>query len=248
MKRTTMDGWVLGLQVWALLIGGGCSKGTSATAENVKSSGAGQPCPASEAMVSDGESSGNQLNLIKGRNGRWYTFVDGAGSTVTPTAGSQGGTFTMAPGGVNGSLFAAHMTGQIGHSGAAHAGMGFDFADREASYDALGYQGLSFWAKKGPGSSPHVRLNVPDRNTDPRGKVCTVCFNDFGLDLTLTDDWARYVVSFSGIKPIEGWGSPRPAVVDSSKIYGLKFQVNEPGAAYDVWVDEVEFTGCAGPR
>ncbi len=250
-KQRMTDAWWLAAPLSVLVLSGGCNPATSGTSlatspdsANAKSSEEARPCPASEAMISDGEVSGNQVNVTKGRSGSWYTFIDSRGSTVTPSAASDGATFTMAPGGANGSKFAAHMTGQIGQGDAVCAGMGFNFLARGGTYDGTAYEGVSFWAKKGPGSTARVRLNVADANTDPRGKVCSACFNDFGLDLTLNDEWTRYVVPYVRVTQIDGWGSPRPAALDVSKLYGLKFQVSEAGAAYDVWVDEVRFTGC----
>ena len=43
---------------------------------------------------------------------------------------------------------------------------------------------------------------------------------------------------------LAGWGAPHPASLDATKIYGVQWQVNSPGASYDVWVDDVQFTGC----
>jgi endoglucanase len=150
----------------------------------------------------------------------------------------------MAPGGALDTKYAAHMTGQVGTADTVYAGMGFNFVDPKGTYDATAYKGVSFWAKKGPGSTSKVRLKVPDTNTDPDGKVCTQCFNDFGMDLTLTEQWTQYVVPYMAMSQMKGWGSPHTAGVDSSKIYGMQFQVNEPGAAFDIWVDEIQFTGC----
>jgi len=245
MKRTmSADFWVLGLAVSALVIGSGCKKRISATSDDVKNSAEGKACPAAEGMISDGEANSNQVNPIKGRGGYWYTFVDSNGSTITPTAGSQGGTFAMSPGGANGSKYAAHMSGQIGTADTVYAGMGLNFVDPKGTYDATAYKGVSFWAKKGPGSNAKVRLKVPDSNTDPEGKVCKECFNDFGMDLMLTEEWTQYVVPYIAMTQLKGWGSPHTPGVDSSKVYGLQFQVNDKGVPYDIWVDDIEFTGC----
>ena len=226
MKRTiSTDALVIGLAISALVIGSGCRKKINATSEDTKNSPEGKQCPASEGMISDGEANSNQVNPIKGRGGYWYTFVDSNGSTITPTAGSQGGTFAMSPGGANGTKYAAHMTGQVGGG------------------DTV-YEGISFWAKIGPGSTPNVRLKVPDTNTDPEGKVCKECFNDFGMDLHLTEQWTQYVVPYIAMTQLKGWGSPHTPGVDSSQIYGVQWQVNDKGAPYDVWVDEIQFTGC----
>jgi endoglucanase len=245
MKRTiSTDAWLIGLAVSALVVGSGCRKRIDITSEETKNSAEGKACPASVGIISDGESNSNQVNTIKGRGGYWYTFVDDKGSTITPTAGSQGGTFTMAPGGANGSKYAAHMTGQIGGADIVYAGMALNFVDPKGTYDATAYKGISFWAKKGPGSTGNVRLKVPDSNTDPDGKVCTACFNDFGKDLQLTEAWTQYVIPYVAMSQIKGWGAPHTAGIDSSQVYGIQFQVNEKGAPFDIWVDDIQFTGC----
>ena len=33
-------------------------------------------------------------------------------------------------------------------------------------------------------------------------------------------------------------------MVKPHKLYGLQWQVNKPGASFDIWVDDVEFIGC----
>lgn len=243
-KRITTDVLVFGLAALALVVGSGCRKRISVTSDEVKNSPEGKACPASEGMISDGEANSNQVNAVKGRGGYWYTFVDKNGSSITPTSGDQGGTFTMTPGGANGTKFAAHMTGQVGMADTVYAGMGLNFLEPKGPYDATAYKGISFWAKKGPGSTSKVRLKVPDTNTDPDGKVCKECYNDFGVDLNLTDQWTQYVVPYIGMTQMKDWGNPRMPGVDSSRIYGMQFQVNEKGAPFDVWVDEIQFTGC----
>jgi len=198
-------------------------------------------CPA-DYSIDDAEDGNNQVTKQKGRNGYWYTFLDKAGSTITPPIQTK---FLMSPGGANGSTNAARMMGKMATTGdPLFAGMGFSLTDPKAPYDASAYTGVSFYAKVAKGATKSVRLKVPDLNTDPAGKVCTECFNDFGADLTLTEQWQKYAISFASMKQMEGWGSPHPASIDKSKIYGLQWQVTQPGAAYDVWIDGVQFTGC----
>jgi endoglucanase len=198
-------------------------------------------CP-QDFVLDDAEDNNNQLVIQKGRNGYWYTFVDKAGTTITPPTQMA---FMMSASGANGSQHSAHMMGKVAGAGAPlFAGLGFSFTDPKAAYDATAFSGVSFYAKMGPGSTATVRLKVPDANTDPVGKVCSECFNDFGADLTLTDQWKRYTVPFATMKQMDGWGAPHPASIDRSKIYGLQWQVAEQGASYDVWVDNVQFTGC----
>jgi len=222
---------------------GGCRKRVNPVSQEVRESPEGRACPPGEGMISDAEANSNQTNPIKGRGGYWYTFVDTAGSTVTPTAGSLGGTFTMTPGGANGTKFAARMQGSIGGGDIVYAGMGLNFVDPKGQYDASAYKGISFWAKKGAGTG-NIRLKVPDKNTDPDGKVCSECFNDFGMDLALTEQWQQYTIPFASMKQMKGWGNPLKSEIDPKTIYGMQFQVNEKGQTFDVWIDEIQFTGC----
>jgi endoglucanase len=229
---------------------GGAGAATGGAASTASPSGPPAPGPTTvpdkdctgDYVIDDAEDNNNQVLLQKGRNGYWYTFLDKAGSTITPPLQSK---FLMSPAGANGSTHAARMMGKVAGSGAPlFAGMGFSFTDPKAPYDASAFTGVSFYAKIGPGSSANVRLKVPDVNTDPAGKACTECFNDFGADLTLTDQWKRYTVPFATMKQMDGWGAPHPASIDKSKLFALQWQVTDQGASYDVWVDNVQFTGC----
>jgi hypothetical protein len=204
----------------------------------------GRACPAAIGMISDVESN-NKTNFIQGRGGYWYTFLDtkdNGGSDVWPLSGALGGTFEMSDGGADGTAHHARMKGTIGQSDVVYAGMGLNFVDPKGAYDASKYGGIAFWAKKNPGSTDHVRLKLPDTQTDPDGKRCKQCFNDHGLDLTLFDQWTLYTVPFSILKQ-EDWG-PKDNGVDASGIYGIQFQVNEKGAPFDISVDQIHFTGC----
>jgi endoglucanase len=237
--------------ILAVLIGltaslGGCKKKVIVTGADVKNSPEGRACPKDIGLIADGENNSNQIADIQNRGGYWYTFVDDAGSTVVPEAGKNGGTFQMTPGGANGTKFAAHMTGTVAGGSAVYVGMGFNFVDPKGQYDASKYKGISFFAKKGPGSADKVKLKVPDVATDPDGKICTECFNDFGMDLTLNDEWTQYTIPFTSMKQDKTWGKPHTDGIDPSKIYGVQFQFNQPGVAFDMWLDEIEFTGCGG--
>ncbi|HEX7669371.1 MAG TPA: hypothetical protein VF395_07310 [Polyangiaceae bacterium] len=224
-------------------VAGGCiPRKAAGTSPGAVDSADGKACP--DGLIDDGEDTNNQSVVQKGRGGYWYTFADKTGGTsVTPTAGDLGGVFTMAAGGAQASAFSARMTGKIGAGNVVFAGMGLNFTDPKGPYDASAYRAITFWAKRGEGTGK-VRLKVPSPDTDPDGKVCTECFNDFGADLELTTEWAKYVVPFSAMKQMSGWGSPRPAAITPSKLYGVQFQVNAPGASFDVWVDDLQFTGC----
>jgi len=232
--------------IMSLTLGlGACKKRVAVTGAEVKNSDEGRACPKDVGLISDGETNSNQIADIQGRGGYWYTFLDDAGSTVVPEAGKNGGTFQMTPGGADGSKFAAHMSGKVGGGGTVYAGMGLNFVDPKGTYDASKYKGIRFKAKIGPGSTGNVRLKVPDNQTDPEGKICKECFNDFGLDLPLTEQWQEFTIPFTSMKQIKSWGS-KFGGINPQQLYGMQWQVNEPGATFDVWIDDIAFTGCGG--
>ena len=74
--------------------------------------------------------------------------------------------------------------------------------------------------------------------------MCTECFNDFGTDLTFDRNVDKVHDSVRQDVPDEGWGAPLKPSIDKSKLYGMQWQFNNPGQNYDLWVDDVSFTGC----
>ncbi len=129
MRTLSMNVWICGLSLSALVLGSGCVKRVDPTAAETKNSPEGKACPPTEGIISDAENNSNQINTIKGRGGYWYTFVDSNGSSISPTAGSQGGTFAMTAGGANGSEYAARKTGVVGTADTVYAGMAMNFVD-----------------------------------------------------------------------------------------------------------------------
>jgi endoglucanase len=204
----------------------------------------GAPC-GPEALIEDGEDANNQVIVQDGRAGYIYTYMDAEGTTITPKAGSDGGVFEMTAGGVNGSKYALHMNGTVAKAPIVYAGMGLNLTDPKDTYDGSKYKGVSFYAKRGPNGSRKVRFKIPDANTDPDGQQCTACYNDFGLEIKLSDEWEKFTIPFDKLKQEPGWGSPRPGTVAFEKMYAIQWQVKYPGE-YDVWVDDVAFTGCEG--
>jgi endoglucanase len=192
------------------------------------------------AMVDDAEDRNDQILVRQGRGGYIYTYLDKAGSTITPDAS----TFKMARGGAHGSKYAARIQGKLATSGETFAGMGMDLRYPRRPYDASRYKGVSFLAKVSKGTSPFVRFKMPDANTDPDAKQCTECYNDFGIGVELSEEWTRYEVAFSELKQESGWGNPRPPNVDAKKLMSLQWQVSAPGTAFDIWIDDVSFIGC----
>lgn len=198
----------------------------------------GKPCPA-EAKIDDGEDQDGQVIVQDGRGGYVYTYVDKLGSKIAP----EGEEYRMAEGGANGTRYAIHASGTLVAGEEAHAGVGIDLRDPRKPYDASRYQGVTFFAKRGPGGAARLRVRFPDKYTDPSGKKCKDCYNDFHVDIELTDQWKRYDIAFSTLRQEEGWGDPRPEHVATKKLYALQFVPAGPGA-FDFWLDELSFAGC----
>ena len=244
-----MDKWRarFGTSMSILLLGillGACHERWDAADPARQKRPEGRACPPGVGMISDGESA-NKTNFIAGRGGYWYTFLDtkdNGGSEIWPTSGALGGTFEMSEGGAHGSEHHARMRGTVGGGDIVYAGMGLNFVDPKGVYDASRYRGIAFWAKKNPGSTPNVRVKVPDVQTDPDGKLCRQCFNDHGYSLVLGDDWTLYTIPFAEMRQ-EDWG-PKDGGIDPARLYGIQFQVSEKGAPFDISVDQIHFTGC----
>lgn len=194
------------------------------------------------AAIEDADDGDSQILPRGGRGGYVYTYVDKAGSRITPsTAG-----FQPTAGGPTGEGHALRFSGTLADGEEAYAGVGFGFVEPEGPYDASRFTGISFVARRAPGTVAAARVKLPDANTKESAGRCTECFNDFGIDFRLTEQWTRYVVSFADLKQEHGWGDPRPATVEAGLLYGIQFQVATPGEDFDVWIDDITFVGCDG--
>ena len=199
-------------------------------------------CSAAED-IEDGENLDDQVIVQGGRNGYIYTYKDESGTTLD----QSGDSFMPGSGGAQGSRGALQISGKLG-TGEAYAGVGFSFVDPVGTYDASRYRGITFMAKrgKGDGLAQSVRVKIPDGNTDPKGGVCSECYNDFGIDFAVTEEWTRFTVDFADLKQEDGWGDPKPGTLDTSKLYGIQWQVSAAGQSFDLWIDDVSFIGCDG--
>jgi endoglucanase len=199
------------------------------------------------AVIDDGEDGDHQVLVHEDRNGYIYTFADDEGTTVDPPRGKDGGTFAYAEGGANGSMYGARARGKVTGGQVVFAGIGVNFVDPKGMYDASAYEGITFFARRSATSPKSIRLKVPDVSTDPDGGKCTECFNDFGADIELQENWQQYKVAFEQMSQMPGWGNPRPSSIDPSQVFGVQFQVTTPGADFELWVDDLTFYGCNAP-
>lgn len=193
-------------------------------------------CPG--GLLDDLEDQDSQLIKQDGRDGYWFTFADNVGSKITPS-----GQFSTSPGGRPGDPSSAHSVrihGQLAESGdSIYAGTGFAFTNPKMAYDLSHAQGIQFWAK-GPGL---VRFKTPDINTDPSGDRCGDCYNDFGVDVHLSDRWERYTIPFERLKQLPGWGDRAPYVA-SGAVFAVQWQVSGAGTSFDISVDDIRLVGC----
>jgi len=192
------------------------------------------------AQIENGEDGDDQIAVRDGRGGYLYTYGDDKGTELEP----KGDDVRPASGGANGSEYALRIQGKLGDSDDAFAGIGFAFAEPKGPYDASRWRGVSFMARRSPATVAAARLKIPDVHTDPDGKVCTDCYNDFGVAFQLEEGWTRYEVDFANLKQEPDWGNPRPEKIDPAKLYGLQWQVVGRKGEFDLWIDDVSFLGC----
>jgi hypothetical protein len=192
---------------------------------------------AADGDLDDFEDGNTQLTRLAGRAGSWWTKKDDFGSTIS-----------MMPddGGAGGSEIAMHVAGRTTTGKGDEnwgAGFGVDFLGQGRFYDASKYAGIAFRARAGPKSSRQVRFKIGDVNTHPDGKLCSKCWNHFGMDLTLTADWREYRVLFAEVEQEAGWGAPRPSAVTPSKLLAIDWTIG-PGQTYDLWLDDLVLLEC----
>jgi endoglucanase len=192
------------------------------------------------ALIEDAENGGNQIVVHDGRNGFVYTFVD-QDSDLTGGATLAGYRPSPILGGANGSRCAWNMRGKLSDGRLAFVGLGMNMLDRKRAYDASGFTGVSFFARRGPGSSAVVRVHLTDWNTDPDGHLCRQCYNDFGANIVVTEAWTKYTLPFETLAQLPGWGDPRPPRLDAARLFGIQFRVMQRGEPFDIWIDDVAF-------
>lgn len=183
----------------------------------------------SNTLIDDLEDGDSRSVVTEDRGGYWYTYVDKEGSTVEPS-----GSFAPVEGGANGSSKAARMQGKMATANIVYAGIGFNLTDPMSPYDLSKANGICFHAK-GKGT---IRFKLPDVNTAPEGKQCTQCYNDFGVDLTLTEDWKEYCYAFADLRQQPYWGEPKPALT-TTHVFAAQWQSALSGQEYDLWLDDI---------
>ena len=205
-------------------------------------------------MIDNLEDGDREICAVGGREGVWLTLGDGTSTDLQP---AQGSTFTptLIPGGRGQSRHAARFSG----SGFTDWGakMIFDLDDSgglaTVPYNASTTAGLTFWMK----STTAVTLSftLPETVPAARGGMCMDsstawnCENNYQFRIAqpTTNDWLQYWVPYAALA--QGFlESPRHPIFGSatwnpSRLLGAQFSV-DPGATFDVWIDDVAFYHC----
>jgi hypothetical protein len=188
-------------------------------------------------LIDDFEDGNTQVAKREGRGGYWWRSNDSNGSVFTNDDTKP------VEEGCEGSTLCLHHSGKTSNAAGA---WGVNFGANvgaEGTIDVSNYVGISFRAKAGKGVGRKVRFKVGDINTHPNLGVCKTCWNHWGKDITLTNDWKEYRVLFSGLQQAPGWGDPRPPSLDPRQFYTIDFSI-EPGQSFDIWVDDLQFLTC----
>lgn len=174
------------------------------------------------------------IEMIAQRSGDWVSFNDKTGGVQVPEDGAE--TFVMSelvpP--RSGSHYAARSHG--GGFTLWGAGIGFELYSQKA-YDLSSYAGITFWARRGPDTASSLRFGVTDSATAPRGGQCQKCSDYFGSDVSLDTEFQRYSFTWDELKQ-GGWGEPKPEALNTSQVYGVRFQM-DPVEAFDFWIDDI---------
>jgi hypothetical protein len=192
--------------------------------------------PAPDGLFDDFEDGTNQVALVGGRNGYWWVAKADHASIEIP-----GPEFRVVDGGPKGSKKAAHFAGTTDAQDQWGAGLGGNFLGG-GFYDASKYAGVSFKIK---GLAKHfLRFKVHDVNTHPDGSVCNKeCWNAFGKTIELKDDWQDVELAFGDLRQLEGWGSPRPPSLNTTKVKHMEWSVDQ-GEKFDFWLDDIKLLAC----
>ena len=117
-------------------------------------------------------------------------------------------------------------------------------------YLASAFDGISFWAKTGPGgpAEQDIRVAVPIPLIIPtaRGGSCVGddCDDAHLTVVTVTDEWQQFDIEWSDLR--QTWAMVNVYDFDSANISQITFGVQAPAAgpgAYDIIIDDVRFLG-----
>jgi hypothetical protein len=188
-------------------------------------------------LIDDFEDGNTQVLKREGRGGYWWRSQDPDGSKFENEESKPTSE------GCSGSSLCLHHWGKTSNKPGA---WGVNFGANvglEGTADLSQYVGISFRAKSRSGVGHNVRFKISDINTHPNLGVCKTCWNHWGKDIQLTNDWREYRVLFAGVEQRPGWGDPRPVSIDPSRIYSIDWSI-DAGTTFDIWVDDIQLLKC----
>jgi hypothetical protein len=209
--------------------------------------------PAMIDDMEDGDGNICQTEASGKRHGSWVTLGDGSsGSTLEP---AQERVFL--PEEISGGRGpASHLAAHFHGSGFTEWGalLGFVLNDGHGlSLDLSRAGGITFFMKSNVAVS--VNFRIPETVLPSLGGACADsptalnCNNNFEFRISAPlkpDDWIEYKVPFSSLAQVVQ-GPPRNPRFGTAtwnpNLVGVDFQV-DPGAAFDVWIDDVAFYRC----
>lgn len=235
--------WVLALAlIWAVLAGG-CNSAFDIHEGQPRA----QCSDPLGLLIDDMEDGVADICPLSGRHGAWYTVGDGTSADLT--VGSMlDYKPTLIPGGRGASRYAARFTGSGFTDWGALLGFNLNAVGLAVQpYDASNTGGIKFWMKSNAAVS--VNFLIPETVLPANGGQCDPNANDpncnshFAFKIAAPSaDWAEYEVPFSALtQQYEGKATWNPQL-----LLGIQFLVG-PGAAFDVWIDDVSFYYCATP-
>jgi hypothetical protein len=202
-----------------------------------------------ESMIDDMEDPDEAILSTDGRHGAWFVLNDGSDGGVQAPAMGAPFDMTAIPGGRGASMYAVHTSGHGFTTWSPLIGFWLNKLPSafKQLYDASRYNAITFYARTSPSDasnfSAQVRVQFPDRDTDPDGQVCTAdgskgCSDHFGKTILLTSEWVKYTVRFSSLQQA-GFGA-QAASFDAAHLYGIQFQF-ALGSTFDCWIDDIAF-------
>lgn len=191
-------------------------------------------------LIDSMEDGDGAIEMLEGRSGVWFAFNDKTGGAQLPASDEE--TFVMStldpPRGDSRSAARTQGSGFTKWG----AGIGFELYSQRA-YDLSRYAGITFSAKRTAGTADKLRFALTDVATTPRGGQCRTyvdysdCSDHFGVNITLDTEFRSYSFAWSDLKQV-GWGKPKPPAIDTTQVYGVRFQTDTV-EDFDFWIDDI---------
>jgi len=216
---------------------GGSSAGSGGTGGGPANLCANVP-PGKMALLDDFEDHDSVATMEFARDAFWFTVHDETPGSIVPE-----GAVVPEAGGPRGSAYAGHVVASGYSSWGANVALAMSHYSNgvRCPFNASAFKGIRFQAR-GKGV---VRVQVPIPETVDKefGGSCDpdkamVCYDQHGVDITLTEQWQSYELSWSDFSQF-GWGTP--AVLAPESIQGLQWVFIPANLPVDLWWDNVTF-------